>query len=68
MSIYLNQIPENVKFKNNEKTLVIEFDSEDTKFYFNEALFVNVCDIDFIIDSLESIKSIPIENNKKEKI
>jgi len=64
MSVYLNQLPQSVKFKNNDETLVIEFNSKDSNFYFNEQCFVDVSDIDFIIDSLRSIQSISKETNK----
>ena len=64
MSVYLNQLPELVKFKNKNETLVIEFNSKDSNFYFNEQCFVDVSDIDFIIDSLKSIQSISKETNK----
>lgn len=64
MSVYLNQLPELVKFKNKNETLFIEFNSKDSNFYFNEQCFVDVSDIDFIIDSLKSIQSISKEINK----
>lgn len=65
MSVYLNQLPQSVKFKNSDETLVIEFNSKDSNFYFNEQCYVDVDDIDFIIDSLRSIQSISKETNKK---
>lgn len=64
MSVYLNQLPQSVKFKNSDETLVIEFNSKDSNFYFNEQCYVDVDDIDFIIDSLRSIQSISKEINK----
>lgn len=58
MSIYLDQIPKAVEFYTDDNSLFVHFNSNDSFLKLDSDFKVQLKDIDFLIESLKSIKNI----------
>ena len=58
MSIYLDQIPKAVEFYTDDNSLFVHFNSNDSFLKLDYDFKVQLKDIDFLIESLKSIKNI----------